>query len=560
MKLITEDFFMKQNLLNSFFITLTLSAFIDTTHLGVQQVWGSESVQAIAPDVAPKVARNRRIVDEALKCIVHYNEKNEVVKVDLRDPNSKIKVIIPDEIEPKARKILINKLHSYLLDVCKSGYDPKNPKMICFIENIFFNFDKNKQILTVKNNHLELLRNSQVETKFTCNNTHIVIEKFVETNIHKVLFENDSTKLKKNIETLDSLIKGGVSLTLLQKYFPPEEDESYLPIEFVENTIRKIVLDQLNQNQGPEELVNSIYQQIENHTAPELGKRKLSTDLNILQFPLHEFLFRLMGYQEYVQKNKIEASLQIANNFSNSAKDSLTKLKLAKVASLGIDAFLEQKKMSDDSAKDLLESFFQNYPQLENVFKQSKIPYGYYFAKYFLKQQLIDTENDRKRINDFLSLIKSGEFDLNEPSLDLQNFAKNERAKLVSYEVHKNFAKACSKDDKCCVLKEYLTLIDKADRSQFTQEQVNNNIGALALGDGGTFDFDIITNDSATCDNLLFEIARKHKILDPKLDEIDVPEIPNCSIIENMADLLVQINELTKIMEDKNNTLQGELK
>lgn len=570
--------------------------------------------EVIKKEETQKVKSGGRVViDRELKTQVIYNDNDGEVKIIIRDPNSKVKEIkfytllnvenfkqkIVEFFKriPELPQVFFDKKYYFGYELQSSLFDVKNLQ------------DPNKQQINFKNElkpnsisfHGSFLKTQEIKIKRTGSYSRDNIEDY-EKNSEKELLTFNSAVFKKyknertfhfasvqahylstllseesstiaTLEIMDQkfeeLTSQGVNREILFKYIPSEVliiPESEM-MEIIENIVKNHDFS-LNINH-----LQEIQNKINNYKDKSIGQKPLSEQLSIGNFPIDRVL--LNNLKKLLENDQLESTqlLNLVNtaisldpeNISTGKFRSQTEnfdkinsnfLYLVKLIDKKIALFIESDIMGVYGNDDHLANFFEELnkinPNLKTFIEKNNISIPYYFAKHILnnKKNLIIDTHIRSFVVSLLKKINQKDVDPLDLSKNLIQFANDYLPKLLSFDLQDKLKSTQNQKQRCTILEEYLTVIDKADRKIFTQENIDQNIGAMALGEGLLFDFSILTNNIDTCFNLRDFLYDQKKELDHSLTTVELDFDPNCTIINDMAFLLDEISTHTKLLDE----------
>lgn len=380
-----------------------------------------------------------------------------------------------------------------------------------------------------------------------------------------------------NLQAMDKTVKEleqlGVNREILFKYVPgnllitPENEMR----QIVKETIKKFDFSfQSEKTQDYPNVLQTLLERIMNYKSEKSGSKTLGEQIKIGNFPIESEILlylveRLKMESSSLDEKSIKNILYTALELSNlgNGKYRLTQqstidqdvANFAYAIENAVDLYIIENDYDilDLTGDKNLEQFFQQFQaRVKDFSSQKKIPVEYYFAKNILSNPKFDISDKKVRVL-LISLLRKIEENMVDPNnnqnLNLPQFAFDHLAKLNSYEIHDNFKNAPTNVEKCNVLKKYLCEIQQSDRNTFSQELIDQNIGSIALGEGLTFDFPILTNDAETCVHLMFHLCGQKSELNPALENVEIVKDENCTLIEEMASLIQQISQHSILLE-----------
>lgn len=526
----------------------------------------------------------RVVVDKKLKTLAYYDDNSGVTKIIIRDPQSQVKEFYIFEWNDNAVKERIEK---FLQEIPSDNYTPNilGLEAEFYIAQRTFGFD----LFQIKFQNFPLEK-----TTIICFNMSNFYNKFLFPirilsstehyyrenelayisynarmyfNKHSI-FEKDKMYFDQ-VEGMDSYAKElesrGVKRDILFKYLP--NNYFITPEIEMSNIVKKIVFDQDFSS------IEFIKTKVQTYTSKQTGSKTLGEQMELGKFPLSSNILKhLMEKLKNVsnltleeRKYIISAVLNSTDLFNgkyrsnigiNNGQETGDLQHFSFITKIAMNDFLSQEVESTQiDANELVENFFNKFnPTFQEYVKKFQIPVLFYAAQFILENPLNDPANllsnsrRRKLIMNLLDLNK----DIHDPldvTIKIDQFANNYLVKLASYDVHHSFSSAKSAQEKCKVLEQYLKLANNADGTIFTQEFLDQNIGALALGEGLTFDFPILTNEYDTCLNLMLHLCNQKNQINKNDDDLELEIDSDCQILVEMAWLINQIAEQTILLD-----------
>lgn len=529
----------------------------------------------------------RVVVDKKLMTQACYNEDTGTTKILIRDPKSKVKefYIFQPTVEILKRKAqeIINKIptnqdHNDIKIAATAFYtafrNDRTSFSIVFKEPI--NINKNQLVVSLSNSFLiekllgplqiGIFRSPEVKPFESYNLTDNVAKYLRSFKIS----EEHGLQLFFDLEKMDIFAKDlesyGVNRQILFKYLPsslfitPENEMSEI--------VKKIVLDH------DFSTAESIKLKIQSYVSKETGPKTLGEQFVIGKFPLDSNILSLLNEKlkntpnisDVERKNIISTALNLTELFTGRYRSNIGVNLTQETGDLEHFSILTKEAINDFISQevehfetDIIELFENFFNQFSSSFKENvqkyNVPVYLYAAKFILENPKNDPGNylsnpyRRKLIINLLNASKAYGKDSFGIDINLNSFIYSNLAKLNSYDVHHSLKIAKSTQEKCKILEQYLIAADMADKCTFTQESLNQNIGAIALGEGLTFDFPILTKEYETCVNLRFHLCEQKNQLNSNEEDLVLEKDADCSIISEMAELINQIAEQSVLLE-----------
>lgn len=391
------------------------------------------------------------------------------------------------------------------------------------------------------------------------------------------------------VESMDKLanqlMSQGVNREILFKYVPG--NLFITPEREMRAIVNKIIHEHDFKSEAKKDHLDEIKFKINNYKSKETGPTLLEKQLLKGHFPLESSILeglsaRLneINQDEMIEKNNIiNTALSLTMLFSGDFRDNAQSedmrredsekdlMRFATFLKEKIDLYLETQTYNLDFLeiiKGLSEELGQLNPMIDLIISLNQIPQTYYIIQNLLEKNRnsIHSPKMRQLITDLIVLLKNQirmlklERDPLDHSKNLISYVDEMLVKLSSFDVHEKLANAKDKIERCSILHQYLKEVDNADRSVFSQELVDKNIGAIALGEGLTFDFSINTKELETCVNLQFYLYDQKKELDPEISTMEIERDDDCTLLFEMGSLINEISHHTKLLEEINKCKQ----